>query len=168
MKTSPLIIILLLLAVNLSAQKDTSLVSSNGWLFYWKGAEYFLPSEITDKVKNKDFFSLTNEYKRGLYVNYIFEARLFKAIAKGYAIGFKNKGNITLDSIWVLPVTARYKTGFQADPEATTLNFQKGKNNTTVYVKGNEDYDIREVELLRSRDKRKLRKLKSYSVPPPN
>jgi hypothetical protein len=168
MKISPLIIVLLLLSVNLNAQKDTSLATGTGWLFYWKGYEYYFPSDINSKVKDEEFFLLTKEYRKGLYVNYSFEARLFRAIAKGYAVEFINKGAHTFDSIWVLPVKVRYKTGFQADSEATTLNFQKGKNNIAVYFKGNEDYDVREVELLRNTDKRKLRKLKSYSVPPPN
>lgn len=153
---------------------DTTLIQKTGWLLYWHDQIIWLEAPITKKAKEEDFFN-AREYKNGLNVRSSPNARFFKSIAKGYAIRYYHNDSIIietnpefLDSIWILPVKVKIKTGYEPALETMTLAFIKNNNEIFIEYKGLADYDIRDIELLKRCDKRKLKRVKNYSVYPPH
>ena len=168
MKRFLLIVLSLFVIQTLGAQNNSRLTVKNGWLLYWKDAVFWVQADIEKDVKDRDFFQPKNEYKNGLLVNYIPNALYYKSIAREYSMQVKSKGYSATDSVWILPVKVKYKTGFEADTEATTLNLISDGKTMTVNFSGNADYDIRNIQLLRKTDKKKLKRVKNYEVYPPH
>ena len=163
-----IIISLLLLYKSVGAQKDTSLHLAKGWLLYWNKGIIWLPADVDKDVKAIKFLAQGGTYGNGLLVNYANDARLFKLVAESFAVKTENKGVQTLDSIRLIPVLVKYKNGFQADEDSIEWHFIRDSKDLIVRFKGNQDYDIREIELLRQSDKAKLKKLKNLVVEAPN
>lgn len=168
MKVRVIVVVAFLIANFANAQMANELMSRNGWVVFWKDAAIWLPAEINKNVKNKDFFKQADVYKNGLLINYIPEALLYKSIAQLYVVQANRKGYKASDSVWIIPVLVKYKTGFKSDPDFTDISLLHGENEIKIEFRGNADYDIREIELLRNSDKKKLKKLKYYQTYPPH
>jgi len=148
-----------------------------GWLFYYSDKVIWFASEITARAKTEDFFS-TTEYKNGLIVSSMPLALYYRSIAKGYEIkvlfydSVSRKEDYTLkDSIWVVPVRMKYTPLTRPVSEILEpmgLSFVKDTKNVTVIYNFETNYDLDNVELLRKSDRRKLKRVKNYTVYPPH
>lgn len=137
----------------------------NGWLLYWHDKIIWLEDSIGKKVEDSAFFKSNASYFNGLGVSKSVEANYYRKVANGKLIFHYNTSEVARkedDSIWLLPV--RVKLKFQTD----TANFYKAEQllfnyrDLEIYLeyRGVANYSIVRIFLLRSIDKRRLRKFK--------
>lgn len=148
---------------------DTSSVEKTGWLVYYLGHVIWFESDITSKAKDKSFFTAGKKYENGLIVNYNGDAKSFKVIAKCYLIKSltnidtaTNKGEYTFEeSVCIIPVKAKIRIRTDADQfDFAGVSFKRNGVESTIEYWFNTTYYVREVELLRKKDKRKAKRLK--------
>jgi len=178
MKT--LIIILFVGFYSIAYGQKSKANKQTGWLFYWGGTViWFSSDKITHKTKEHCFFDSKSQYTNGLKVSYIPDALFYKSIAKGYKISeivlngshSINSKPIADDSVWVIPAKARSNTNtmpLSGLSPIDTLVFKEGDNKLVVYFSFETDYEISGLELLRKKDKRRLKRIKNYEVFPPH
>lgn len=157
--------------------QNSNPVQKTGWLFYYSDKVIWFESKITARAKAEYFFTIT-EYKNGLIVNSMPLALYYRSIAKGYEIkvlfydSVSRREDYTLkDSIWVIPVKMKYTPLTRSVSEILEpmgLSFVKDTKNVTVIYNFETNYDLDNVELLRKSDRRRLKRVKNYTVYSPH
>jgi hypothetical protein len=153
-------------------------IEKTGWLIYWHDKIIWVEAKlnINKCVKDSYFFQSVNEYVNGLNVKGSSSANWYGSIAKGYAISYYHNDSIInetdpkfLDSIWILPVKAQMKIKPDSDADYETMHLAFIKNRKEIFIKfkGIANYSIGKIELLRKKDKRRLKRVKNYHVYPP-
>lgn len=153
---------------------DSGLIEKTGWLVYWHDKIIWVESEIDNNIDDAIFFKGPTLYPNGVNLIGSNNAVVYKSIAKSYSISYYHNDSVVietdpefLDSIRILPVRVKYKTGYDAASETMTVSFIKNKREIFIKYKGLADYDIKEITLLRKCDKRKIKRVKSNEVYPP-
>ena len=147
---------------------DTTLIEKQGWLVYYFGHVIWFESNLSSKVKNQSFFTSGMVYQNGLIIDYLDTAKSFKQIAQCYSIkaltnidtATKEGGYSFLENICVLPVKVGIKPKPTSEPiDMTGVSFKWKKNEVTIEYWFLTNYSIWEVELLRTKDKKKMKRL---------
>jgi hypothetical protein len=155
---------------------DTSAIEKTGWLLYKDDHVIWFESDLRKSVKNKAFFN-QSKYPNGLVVDYLSIAKYYKSIAACYSIKdlsqidtVTKKADYTLpDSICILPVRVKFIRVNRPVSELLKpmgLSFMKDSNEVTIAYNFEADYGVSGLELLRKRDKKKIKKVKDYTVTP--
>lgn len=152
-------------------------IEKRGWLLYYSDKIIWFESEINSKIKVKSFFKHTN-YKNGLIVNYIEKARLFRSVALAFGIKVytfdtskKREGFFLDESIWLLPVSITYEELSRPVSDflkPVGLTFKYKSKNVTIDYNFEANYDLTAAELLRKKDRRRLKRVTNYVVWPPH
>jgi hypothetical protein len=166
--------LILLMAIILSAKSalyskelnDSSLVEKRGWLVYYLGHVMFFEADIEMAIKDENFFSIGKKYENGLIVDYNGNANSFKSIAKCYSVKVllqtdsitKKAEYISKESLCVIPVKVTLKMQPDSDQfDFAGISFKRNGSETTIEYWFHTNYHVREVELLRKKDKKKLK-----------
>lgn len=172
-------VIILSKSVLYSRELSDTLIEKTGWLVYYSDKVVWFESELKKNPKDKIFFISHPEYPNGLVVNYIPITKYYISIASCYSIKalssydtvFK-KANYTLtDSIYILPVKVKFKASSKPVSELLTpmgLSFKRNYSEVTLKYNFETNYDISEIQLLRKRDKRRIKHIRDYLVDPTN
>jgi hypothetical protein len=147
---------------------DTTVIEKTGWLVYYLGHVIWFESHLNEKVKDKYFFTEGKKYQNGLVVNYNGNAKSFKLIAKCYSINsltnidtVTGKGEYTFkQEVCIIPVKAKVKIRITEPDqfEFANVSFKKYNSETTIEYWFNTTYFVREVELIRRKDIKMMRK----------
>lgn len=169
MKKIVLILTIILLAKPVLYSRglsDTSSVEKTGWLVYYLGHVIWFESSVTTEIKDKSFFTPGRKYQNGLIVDYRIEAIQFKLFSKCYSIrSLTNIDTVTKEgqyiykeSLCILPVKVKVKirTGDSEQYDFAGVSFKRKNDESTIEYWFNTNYYVREVELLRKKDKRKF------------
>jgi hypothetical protein len=155
---------------------NTSAIEKTGWLVYKDGHVIWFESNLKKTSKNIFFFDQA-EYPNGLIVDYISVAKFYKSIAECYFVkdllqidSVTKKADYTLsDSICVLPVKIKFTNLSRPVSELLRpmgLSFVRGNNEVTITYNFETNYELNEIELLRKKDKKRIKKVKNYVVTP--
>ncbi len=154
-----------------SQLNNTSLEKRTGWLFYNGDKVIWFESGSNKRnLKDKAFFTSNTDYLNGLVVNYIPIAKYYKSIANCYSIkvltsydtALKKADYVLADNICILPVEVKFKANTEPVSELLKpmgLSFQKSQSEVTIKYNFETNYSISEIELLRNKDKKRLKKI---------
>lgn len=172
MKNTILLLVIILAATSVSysrALNDTSLVEKRGWLVYYLGHVVWFEANVGSEVKDKRFFEAGKKYENGLIVDYNGDANSFKSIAECYSVKVllqtdsitKKAKYISDEILCIIPVKVRLKIQPDSDQfDFAGISFKRNKNETTMEYWFHTTYHVREVELLRKKDKKRMKRIK--------
>lgn len=148
---------------------DTSSVEKTGWLVYYLGHVIWFESDITSKVKDKSFFTAGKKYENGLIVDYNGDAKSFESIAKCHSIKVllqtdsvrKEADYISEESLCIIPVKAKVNIRTDSDQfDFAGVSLKRNRVESTIEYWFNTTYFVREVELLRKKDRRRMKRVR--------
>ncbi len=145
---------------------DTSVTERTGWLVYYLGHVIWFEADLPGEVNDKSFFTSKSNYKNGLRVEHIGDAKFFQSIAECYSIKsltnidtVTRKGEYTFaEELCIIPVKAKIisRSNFER-LDQVGVSFKRKKNEVTMEYWFLTDYSVAEVELLRKTDKKKIK-----------
>src|SRR5436189_1670036 len=163
-------IIVVLLDTSVYAINKSDTILKTGWLVYYHDHIIWFESNLNKNSSHNTFFS-QKKYNNGLMIDYSFDAHRFSSIATKHKINvlFYDSTSTSmpdytlLDSIYLVPVVA--KTVAESKPisellQPRGLTFRNVSEVTLIY-NFDANYHILNIQLLRKRDIKKLKKIKS-------
>lgn len=146
---------------------DMTSVEKSGWLVYCLGHAIWFENKLQNKVEDKAFFASGGNYKNGLIVDDNSKAKAFKSFSKCYAVKsltnidtVTKKGEYTYpEKICIVPVKVKVIMKPGTEPlDQAGISFKKDSNEVTLEYWFLTDYSVTQVELLRTANKKKVKR----------